>query len=269
MGKFFDAVDKLAAMKVEVNGNLLSIMLLYILPATFDNFRVTIESRDEFTSVDALKVKILEEYDVRAQSTVSDVIGGLAVKTNTKHPLRQKKMKKGKDSENTSKIFHCYKCGLPGYKLPNCPACNNYDKSDKSKKDSVKPPNKLSAHVVDDSYLACHTVFHKGYRVSVTLRGHVVGSWIVRPVSNTQGHRLIELQNALLVPDLRSNLMSVAKIIDKGEFVIFKIDSALVVDQNGTVKMEATYILSRKMMIMLVYKKYHTLPLQCGFGTIA
>lgn len=64
MSRFFDTVDKLAAMEVEVNGDLLFIMLLYSLPSSFDNFRLAIESRDELPNVEVLKVKILEEYDV-------------------------------------------------------------------------------------------------------------------------------------------------------------------------------------------------------------
>lgn len=56
MAQFFDAVDKLTAMEVEINGDLLSIMLLYSLPTSYDNFRVAIESRDELPPPDALKV---------------------------------------------------------------------------------------------------------------------------------------------------------------------------------------------------------------------
>lgn len=78
MAKFFNAVDKLAAMEVEINSKLLSIMLLYSLPSSFDNFRVAIESRDELPTMAALKVKIFEEYNVRKQTTVIETAGALA-----------------------------------------------------------------------------------------------------------------------------------------------------------------------------------------------
>lgn len=46
MSKFFDALDKLENMNVVTNGDLLAIMLLYSLPASYANFRCAIESRD-------------------------------------------------------------------------------------------------------------------------------------------------------------------------------------------------------------------------------
>ena len=46
IAQFFDAVDQLESMDVKVNGDLLSIMLLYSLPSSFENFRSAIESRD-------------------------------------------------------------------------------------------------------------------------------------------------------------------------------------------------------------------------------
>lgn len=47
VGRFFDAVDKLKDMEVDVNKDVLAIALLYSLPPSFDNFRVAIESRDD------------------------------------------------------------------------------------------------------------------------------------------------------------------------------------------------------------------------------
>ncbi|KMQ91491.1 retrovirus-related pol polyprotein from transposon tnt 1-94 [Lasius niger] len=93
MAKFFDAVDKLTAMEVEINSELLSIMLLYSLPSSFDNFRVAIESRDELPTVDALKVKILEEYNVRKQTTVIETAGALAATQSGRRRSRRKKNK--------------------------------------------------------------------------------------------------------------------------------------------------------------------------------
>jgi len=62
---FFDTVDKLAEMDVEINSDLLTIMLLYSLPSKFENFRCAIESRDNLPTPKALRVKIIEESDAR------------------------------------------------------------------------------------------------------------------------------------------------------------------------------------------------------------
>ena len=50
---FFDTVDKLAEMEVDMNPDLLAILLLYSLPSSFDNFRCAIESRDELPTPEA------------------------------------------------------------------------------------------------------------------------------------------------------------------------------------------------------------------------
>jgi hypothetical protein len=65
VAKFMDTVDKLQGMNIEINGDLLSTMLLYSLPRSFENFRCAIESRDSLPNVENLKVKIVEENDAR------------------------------------------------------------------------------------------------------------------------------------------------------------------------------------------------------------
>jgi hypothetical protein len=67
VARFMDTVDKLQGMNIEINGDLLSIMLLYSLPSSFENFRCAIESRDSLPHVENLKVKIVEENDARNQ----------------------------------------------------------------------------------------------------------------------------------------------------------------------------------------------------------
>lgn len=55
LSSFFDTVDKLEAMDVEINGDLLTIMLLYSLPSSFENFRCAIESRDDLRNIEVFK----------------------------------------------------------------------------------------------------------------------------------------------------------------------------------------------------------------------
>ena len=47
-------------------------MLLYSLAASFENFRVAIESRDVLPTPDNLRTKITEEYDARKNTTTSN-----------------------------------------------------------------------------------------------------------------------------------------------------------------------------------------------------
>lgn len=45
LSRFFDIVDKLSARNIEINGDLLTIMLLYSLPDSFENFMVGAPSK--------------------------------------------------------------------------------------------------------------------------------------------------------------------------------------------------------------------------------
>ena len=65
LDRFFNAVDKFGEMNLEINGDLLSIMLLYSLPVSYENFRCAIETRDELPTTEVLKIKIMEETDAR------------------------------------------------------------------------------------------------------------------------------------------------------------------------------------------------------------
>lgn len=69
VNRFFDVVDKLQEMEVEINADLLAIMMLYSLPSSFENFRCAIESRDQLPTPDVLRVKIVEESEVRSKDT--------------------------------------------------------------------------------------------------------------------------------------------------------------------------------------------------------
>ncbi|KAG8226052.1 hypothetical protein J437_LFUL005413 [Ladona fulva] len=78
MARSFDAVDKLAAMDVIINADLLAIILLYSLPGSDEGFQCAIESRDKFPTADELKVKILEETDARKQANDLECGGAMA-----------------------------------------------------------------------------------------------------------------------------------------------------------------------------------------------
>lgn len=49
----------------------------------------------------------------------------------------------------------------------------------------------------------------------------------------------MSLSGVLLVPDLRDNLLSIAKITDNNFEVTFKKDHAVVIDRDGNVKLRA------------------------------
>ncbi|CAF4883094.1 unnamed protein product [Pieris macdunnoughi] len=64
---FFEAKEKLLDMDININNDLASIILLYSLPPSYENFRCAMETRDSLPDPNSLKVKILEEDASRRQ----------------------------------------------------------------------------------------------------------------------------------------------------------------------------------------------------------
>ncbi|KRZ70847.1 hypothetical protein T10_10983 [Trichinella papuae] len=63
--KFFNYVDKLKAVHLDIAFDLLSILLLYSIPGSYESFRIAIESRAKLPKPEGLKIKLLEEYEAR------------------------------------------------------------------------------------------------------------------------------------------------------------------------------------------------------------
>lgn len=111
---FFDIVDRLKDLDIEINNDMLSIILLYSLPEEYDNFRCAIESRDELPKPESLKIKVIEESDARQSkssvvTTNSDAL--TATVTCEKGTRNQFKFKSN---------ITCYRCRKKGHLARNC-----------------------------------------------------------------------------------------------------------------------------------------------------
>lgn len=136
-------MDKLAAIDIDINSDLLAIMLLYSLPGSFENFPCIIESRDNFPDVESLKVKILEENTARKQKSGDD--SGTMIASWSKNSSKFKsrpntQVREYKDSCKNKYDITCYRCNKKGHKTQNC-----YTKLDKIKH---------KVNVIDDVYYA-------------------------------------------------------------------------------------------------------------------
>lgn len=124
-------MDKLHEMEIEINSDLLTIMLLYSLPASFKNFRCAIESRDDLPTPEALRIKIAEENDARKNDENNGVQNALiAAKTfnrkshKKKNPARKNEASKSEsgkgESDNKTFKFRCHKCREIDHKAVDC-----------------------------------------------------------------------------------------------------------------------------------------------------
>lgn len=79
---FFDVVDKLQEMEIEINNDLLTILLFYSIPDEYESFRIAIETQEKLPESEALKIKLLEEYEARKRNTKEDVAGAMFANKN-------------------------------------------------------------------------------------------------------------------------------------------------------------------------------------------
>lgn len=262
LNTFMDAVDKLNDMSIEINPDLLSIMMLYSLSPTFENFRVAIETRDTLPKPQDLKVKILEEAEARKNdiSSQEDAFYGTKFKNQTGKTHFKNKNKQNIKTNNSQKP-RCMFCNKDGHTIDNC-WFKNKNKNCANKKNektfvteechsilpgSPKPPtwfcldsgstshmcsdqNKFSdMSKVDNGFLQLASTQHT---TSIDGKGLVK---IDFDKNNT-----VNLPNTLFVPNLSANLLSVGKITDSGYNVTFTKDKADIIDAEGNTIFQAT-----------------------------
>ena len=251
-------------MKVDINEDLLTIMLLYSLTLTFENFRCAIESRNDLPKLESLKIKIIEESDTR-KSKRHDVTSSAMMASSGGSSKNQKFKNRGKKPPNTNQEkkpfipFKCHRCHKTGHKIPDC-RVKNESSSEKAgnveeigfiatviNKESVlkmEKPHSGGKWCLDSgcTYHMCSdkdkfVVSQKCESVELNLSSSattaVESKGIVKLlVANGDEQKVLNLENTLYVPDLRNNLFSVAKKTDKGYEVTFRQHDAVIQDNS-------------------------------------
>jgi len=254
---FYDIVDKLQAMGIEINGDLLTIMLLYSLPSSFENFRCAIESRDHLPDAESLRVKIIEEYDSRKQKAAEKDSNALIAKQFSRPADTPNKTK---NNPHVRTRYKCNKCNKFGHKASVCYS----KKNTKDQNVALSEESSFNAFQADTlrnveqwcldsgstSHL-CNSIQSftdtKEIGSKIKLASNVTATAVAKgnvkiSTSNGRTDKVIRLENTLYVPNLRTNLLSVSKIVDKDHTVTFKKDTAIVNDPQGRI----SFIADRK-----------------------
>ena len=259
LDRFFNAVDKLGEMNLEINGDLLSIMLLNSLPASYENFRCAIETRDELPTTEVLKIKIVEETDARQnreEEKQSDAL--FARRQNSHNGGKPKKHDNSKPKNNLKFKGSCNRCKKIGHKAIDCWA-KLPDEAGNAKEIALNASanDEASYQITNwclDSGATSHMTADGGTFKSLKKTSKIlqlannfrtsidgVGDIQITVPDGGNGKRAT-LTQVLHVPDLRTNLMSVSKITDQGHEVTFKKNVACVKNK----KQEMLAIAARK-----------------------
>ncbi|CAK9826054.1 Retrovirus-related Pol polyprotein from transposon TNT 1-94 [Anthophora retusa] len=261
---FFDVVDKLEAMEVPINPDLLSILLLYSLPSTFETFRCAIESRDDLPSPETLRIKIVEEYDARTNDDRNDVPDALAINKNGRErfPARKKASAREAREIGGKPSFRCFRCNEVGHRASECKQARGDDRRytkasrhtslyaealrvDTSRDKKWCLDSGCTSHLCNDANRfqtikkANHSLLNLASNATTTVDGRGTVEIVTRVGGTT---RNINLEETLYIPDLRSNLLSVAKITDRDLDVVFNKYGARVLDKHGNIILKANRI---------------------------
>jgi hypothetical protein len=114
---FFDVVDKLEEMERCIINDFLAILLLYSIPDEYENFRIAIETLEKLPQLEALKIKLLEEYEARKRNSKENVSDAMFI---SKNPGRSSQPKKSEDSKTQRFKFACHRCGKIGHIAKDC-----------------------------------------------------------------------------------------------------------------------------------------------------
>lgn len=299
---FTETADKLKSMSMDVSDDFLSIILLYSIPSSYENFRCAIESRDELPSPETIKVKLLEEASTRKQMTPDQENHGALYARwprNRRKPPHAKgasnpahNQKKGQQTStphagsdgNFMRPYKCNFCYRYGHKSSDCWTKNNrfqqhastasgpeaeveesmlaYTEKDVAYvEDALMTTTALSAQCSTandwciDSGATSHMcrdwelfqslveVNNQHVRLAVDKLAPIRGKGTVNlTISTSQGNKKICLENALYVPDLKTNLLSVSKAVNGNRDVIFSQGKVEIRNQKGQLVAEAQRI---------------------------
>lgn len=120
LNKFFGIIDKLKEMDVNIADDLVTILRLYSVLDSYENFRCAIEARDVLPDPEMLKITLLEKFqDRKEKESMQNQQNTLHAKKNKPNFKGEHKIDKGSKTtiEKEVKPFKCYYCHKQGHKI--------------------------------------------------------------------------------------------------------------------------------------------------------
>lgn len=256
LNKFFGTIDKLKEMDINIADDLVTILLLYSVPDSFENFRCAIEARDVLPDPETLKIKLLEEFQARkGKESTQNQQNALQVKKNKPKFKGEHKIDKGSKTtiEKEVKPFKCHYCHKRGHKIAQCWKKKNEEATyaedafyaineDTCCKRMANKENFINAfnvkseetekwyldsgatsHMCKDRnrFVNLQTVVNQKVRFANDKLSDIkgIGTVYLSLAEGTRLHR-IKLENTLYVPELSTNLFSASKATTNGRKIL-------------------------------------------------
>ncbi|CAB0035042.1 unnamed protein product [Trichogramma brassicae] len=236
LNSFFDATDKLKSTGANLDDDLLAIMLLHSLPASYENFRCAIESRDILPDLEILKIKVLEEFRSRHR-TIARQMAQPPGRRRSTSDHRSRSLIKSADSARKRDTRRHKKCQEEAKSETS--GLSFFTSATTNEKWCLDSGS--TSHICGDE-----SKFKNISRASGCLQLASDATATIRAKGdvNTSDNALrnITLKDTLYVPNVRSNLVSVAKVVDAGFNVNFGKRQALIVDYSGSIQARAERI---------------------------
>lgn len=262
VNEFTSKAGQLEEAGIDIPDELLSIMLLNSLPEEYENFSIAMESRDDIPTLEVLKAKLKEEEARQIDRTTDDKKSDALLARGSYNRRKQPHTNtKDRDTKTNFNKFDgkCFNCGKIGHKSRYCRSRLNQNKT--SSTDNALTAIACNAELTTKSGVWCldsgatrhmcnnkekFKTLNKDDQSKVyTAAEHFVestGSGDINlhiKVKQRQSNS-VRIQNALHVPELRNNLLSVPSITDKGHSVIFERNRAFVKRKDGSTILTAT-----------------------------
>ncbi|KFM74806.1 Copia protein, partial [Stegodyphus mimosarum] len=264
LNDFFILVDKLKEMEINTADDLLTILLLYSIPDSYESFRIAIESRDEFPAPEMLKIKLLEGANARKNKNSSYCESQRAFYSKDRK-YNQRPVPKPKLETSANRKYpvnyRCNFCNIYGHRASECRKKNKENKSKRlgeiamsaENQNSVKQERAASCTDSDSKDIFCldsGATSHMCNSKELFQEIHEVGDIYVKLAANKIVKAIgkgtvkfkvrigsktesIKLENVLCVPDLKNNLISVSKVTANNYSVIFKGKCARIINSNN------------------------------------
>lgn len=138
LADYFDIVGKIEDMDIKIDKQLFSILLLYSIPNSYEPFRVATETKDSVLEPEALKIKLIKEYEARMRKNEEASTMFISRKSAGKLKRQSSNGTAGRNKNTEIKYFKCKKSGH---------IAKNYRKHEHSKESTSESSNRAEMSV--------------------------------------------------------------------------------------------------------------------------